>query len=48
MARVITSSIRPKPLSTAVGALFGRRLPSLEKRTLIRGGKPLASTYVKR
>lgn len=48
MARVITSSIRPKPLAAVVGAIFGRKAKMLERRTLIKGGKPLASAYVKR
>lgn len=45
--RVLVSTQRKRPLALAVGSMFGSSAVSLEKRTLIKRGKPLASGYQK-
>lgn len=39
------TTIKPAGLAQSVAGVFGKQLPALEKATLIRHGKPLASTY---
>lgn len=45
--RVVTSRIEPAPVSIAVAKVFGRSLPVLETRALIKKGKRIASTTLK-
>jgi hypothetical protein len=45
---VVVTYLRPKRLALAVAMAFGRWIPSLERRTLIKGGRPLATGYLAR
>lgn len=48
MARVLVKKAKPSTIAQEVAGLFGKHLPTVEKATLIRRGRPLASTYRKR
>ena len=43
--KVVVDHLRPKPVSQAVAQALGFRWMTLEQRTLIKGGKPLAKGY---
>lgn len=44
MPRVVTDVFKPRPIARAVARIFGRELPDLTKSTLIKKGRPFAST----
>lgn len=46
--RVLVGTLKPSAVRQAVAGAFGGGAPKLEHRILIKGGKRIASTYVKR
>jgi len=45
--KTTTEHLMPTPCSFFVARAFGRRIPALEKRSLIRRGRVIASGYRK-
>lgn len=48
MAKVVVKKAQPTRMSVAVALVFGTKAPpTMEKATLIKRGRPLATTYRK-